>query len=79
MNSSAVTRHCTANYSTNGISNPRVIVRHDADGHKEFCSRGNQAVKVAEGHIVIFTGVSLLEFKETTGKVKLLKKVSLDS
>ena len=63
MNSSAVTRHCTANYSTNGISNPRVIVRHDADGHKEFCSRGNQAVKVAEGHIVIFTGVSLLEFK----------------
>ena len=79
MNSSAVTRHCTANYSTNGISNPRVIVRHDADGHKEFCSRGNQAVKVAEGHIVIFTGVSLLEFKETTGKVKLLKKVALAS
>ena len=79
MNTSAVTRHCTANYSTNGISNPRVIVRHDADGHKEFCSRGNQAVKVAEGHIVIFTGVSLLEFKQTTGKIKLLKKVALAS
>ena len=78
-NSSAVTRHCTTNEYANGISNPRTIVRHGARGHRSFISRGNQAVKVAEGHIVIFVGLTLLEFKENAGQVKLIKKVSVAS
>ena len=73
-----ITAFSTANDSPNASLKPRTIVEKNAAGHIKFGFHGNQAAKVAKGHVIIFgtdhdDNSKLLEFKASTGRVDIFK------
>ena len=73
-----VTKLSIAKQST---AKAETIVENNATGHIKFGSDGNSVAKVADGHIVFYGNdddfePSLYEFKESTGRVDLIKKWS---